>query len=216
MPRVNSVVKARKSPGTCGKCGKKIPKGNPYIHWKFRFGGKRIRCTSCPRPRQSELTNSDKLSRCYAAGEAIGDAIEAFRKDGELEELRSALESAAEEIREVAEEYRDSASNVEEGMNGNRMPICDELEEKADNLDGKADDIEQAAGGLEDFDEDQAEEEAETEAGEAMAEEEGDKVEKDDSAFDAKVAEILKEKKDDWIEEQVAQVDEYTDISPEG
>src|SRR4029077_7595774 len=203
-----AVKKARKSPGTCGKCGKKIPKDSPYLHWKFRYGGKRIRCTTRPRPRQSELTNSDKLSRCYGAGEAIAAAIDQFRKDGELEDLRSALESAAEEIREVAEEYRDSASNVESGMNGNRMPICDELEEKADNLDGKADEIEQAAGGLDEFDEDLAKEEAETEAGEALAEEGGEDA-KDDSAFDAKVQEILKEKKEEWIEDQVSQVDEY-------
>jgi hypothetical protein len=215
MPRVTSVEKARKSPGTCGKCSKVIKAGSSYIHWKFRYGGKRIRCSLCPRPRQSELTNSDKLSRCYAAGESIEDAIACFRKDFDIEDLRGALENAASECTEVADEYRDSASNVESGMNGNRMPICDELEEKADNLESKASDIESAAGQLEEFDEDQAKEEAETEAGEAIAEEGGDKAEKDDNAFDAKVQEILKEKKDDWAEEQISLVEEFTDISPE-
>jgi len=202
MPRVNTVGKARKSPGECPKCGKKIVKGASYIHWKFRFGGKRIRCGTCPRPRQSELTNSDKLSRCYAAGEEIQDAIDQFQKNHEVEELRSAMESAAEQVREVAEEYRESASNVESGMN-NRMPICDELEEKADNLDGKADEIEQAAGQLEEFDETQAEEEAKEEAKEGGKE--GPTAE-----------EILQEKKDAWEEEQVAMAEEFTDISPEG
>lgn len=211
MPKVISVVKARKSPGTCGKCAKPIKEGTSYVWWKFRYGGKRVRCTTCPRPRQSELTNSDKLSRCYAAGEGISDAIDQFHKDGDIEDLRSALESAAQDIREVAEEYRESASNVENGMNGNRMPICDELEEKADNLDSKADEIEQAAGSLEDFDEDQAKEEAEEEAGEEIKE-----GEKTDDAFDTKVEEILKSKKEDWIEEQVSGVEEFTDISPEG
>jgi len=215
MPRVNTVKKARKSPGDCPKCSKKIAKGMAYIWWKFRYGGKRIRCASCPRPRQSELTNSDKLSRCYATGEAVGDAIDAFRKDYDEESLRSALESAAEELREVAQEYRDSADNVESGMNGNRMPICDELEEKADNLEGKADELDDAAANIQEFDEDQAKEEAETEAGEAMAEEGGDKVEKDDAAFDAKVEEILKEKKDEWADEQVQDAENLTDLSPE-
>ena len=98
MPRVNSVEKARKSPGTCPKCSKKIEKGASYIHWKFRYGGKRIRCTICPRPRQSELTNSDKLSRCYAAGEASSDAIDSFRKNFDVEVLRQAPDAAATQI----------------------------------------------------------------------------------------------------------------------
>jgi len=211
VPRVTSVEKARKSPGTCGKCGKKIPAGTSYIWWKFRYGGRRIRCVTCPRPRQSELTNSDKLSRCYAAGEEISDAIDSFRKDFDEEGLRSALEGAASEIREVAEEYRESSSNVESGMNGNRMPICDELEEKADNLDSKADEIESASSELEEFDEDKAKEEAEEEAGAEIKE-----GAKDDSAFEAKVEEILKDKKDEWVEEQAAKAEEFTDISPEG
>ena len=210
MPRVNSVDKARKSPGQCGKCGKAIPKGRPYIHWKFRYGGKRIRCASCPRPRQSELTNSDKLSRCYGAAEAIEDAIAQFHKDYDEEGLRTAMEDAANEIQEVAGEYRDSASNVESGMNGNRMPICDELEEKADTLESKASDLESAAAEIEEFDEDQAKEEAENEAREEM----GDEAKGDD--FDKKVEEILQGKKDDWADEQASKAEEFTDLSPEG
>ena len=203
MPRVNGVVKARKSPGSCSKCGKKIPKGARYIWWKFRFGGKRIRCGSCPCPRQSELTNSDKLSRCYAAGESIQDAIETFQKDFDVDSLRSSVEDAANEIREVAQEYRDSADNVESGMN-NRMPICDELEEKADNLESKADEMESAAGSLEEFDEDAAKEEAEDEA-------EG----KDEKEKEEKVEKLLDEKREAWVEEQVGYIEEFTDISPE-
>lgn len=213
MPRVNDIAKARKSPGACGRCSKPIKAGVGYLWWKFRFGGKRVRCKNCPRPRQSELTNSDKLSRCYAAGEAIQDAIDAFWKDGEIESLRSAMESAAEELQEVSEEYRDSASAVEDGMN-NRMPICDELEEKADNLDGKAQEIEDAASHLEDFEEDAAKVEAEEEASEEMADTEGDKV--DESAYAAKVEEILQAKKKDWTETQAEIAEEFTDLSPEG
>lgn len=205
MPRVIAVDKARKSPGTCGKCGKEIDKGTSYIWWKFRYGGKRIRCKNCPRPRQSELTNSDKLSRCYAAGEGIEDAIDSFRKNYDVEDLRQAMEDAAAEIMEVAEEYRDSASNVESGMNGNRMPICDELEEKADNLEGKASDLESAASELEEFDEDQVKEDAESELEDVKADEREEKLK-----------EIVQEKKDEWADEQIEKAEEFTDISPEG
>jgi len=208
VPRVNKVEKARKAPGSCAKCGKKIQAGAPYRWWKFRYGGKRLRCMECPSPRPSELTNSDKLSRCYEAGESISDAIEAFRKDYEIENLRGAMEEAAGQIREVAEEYRESAANVESGMNGNRMPICDELEEKADNLESKADEIESAAGDLEEFDEDQARDDA-------QAEIEGEEF-GDDGAKKERIDEAADEKKEEWAEEQVGKAEEFTDISPEG
>lgn len=45
---VHTVKKCRKSPGDCGRCGRTIKKGEPYIHWKFRYGGKRVRCLECP------------------------------------------------------------------------------------------------------------------------------------------------------------------------
>lgn len=204
MARVTSVAKARKSPGSCAKCNKKIEPGQPYIWWKFRYGGKIKRCTNCPRPRVSELIASDKLSRVCAAGESIEDALAEFDKTGELEDLKSAAESAAEELREVAQEYRDSADNVESGMN-NRMPICDELEEKADNLESKADEIESAASDLEEFDEDAAREEAEGELDEFK---EGDR--------EAKIKELIAEKRQDWIERIRGEIEEFTDIEVEG
>jgi len=222
MPRVNQVKKAQKSPGKCLKCDRQIKKGDPYIFWKFRYGGKRIRCGQCPRPRQSELTSSDKLSRCYAAGESIGDAIATFRDGGDLEDLKDVLDGSAGEIREVADEYRDSASNVESGMNGNRMPICDELEEKADNLESKADEIESASSDLEEFDEEEAKDGIDEE--ELAAEIDGWEEAKDKSAFieehRARIDELkegeVKKLREDWIEDQASKVEEYTDISPEG
>lgn len=39
---------------------------------------------------------------------------------------------------------------------------------------------------------------------------------KDDIAFDAKVKEIVDDKKNDWAEEQAAKAEEFTDLSPEG
>lgn len=203
MPRVNTVKKARKSPGACGKCQKKIAKGAGYRWWKFRYGGKHRRCLACPPPRASELTSSDKLSRVYGAGESIEDAIGAFRKDHEIEALKTACEEAASELREVAEEYRESAQNIEDGLNV-RTQQCDELEEKADNIESKADEIEQAAGDLEEFDEDAAEEEAEGELDEF---EEGEREEK--------LKKLIEEKKDEWTDEQASKVEEFTDIDVE-
>ena len=72
MPRVTRVAKAQKAQGSCSKCGKKIAKGDPYIWWKFRFGGKRVRCAECP-PKPSDLTQSEYLSQVYDLEERIGD-----------------------------------------------------------------------------------------------------------------------------------------------
>jgi hypothetical protein len=151
MAKVQTVEKAQKDQGECGKCTKKIKKGDSYRWWKHRFGGggKRVRCmdANC-RPRQSELTTSDKLSRVYAVAENVEDAIAAFRDSHEVEDLKSACTDGAEELRAVAEEYRESAQNIEDGFNGNRVPMCDELEEKADHLDGVADELESAGDNL--------------------------------------------------------------------
>jgi hypothetical protein len=152
MPRVTSVAKAQKSPGKCGKCGKEIKAGEQYKWWAFRYGGKHVRCATCPMPRPSELTQS-KMSGVYAAQENAQDAIYAFR-DGShdtADDLTSALESAAEDIRSVAEEYRESQQNIEDGFNHSTCQ-SDELGEKADTLESSADELESASSDFEDFD----------------------------------------------------------------
>jgi hypothetical protein len=152
MPRVTSVAKAQKSPGKCGKCGAEIKAGEAYKWWAFRYGGKRVRCGSCPTPRASELTQS-KMSGVFAAQENAQDAISAFR-DGShdsADDLTSALESAAEDIRSVGEEYRESSQNIEDGFQ-HRTQMCDDLEEKADALDSVADELSNASSDFEDFD----------------------------------------------------------------
>lgn len=202
MARVTTVDKARQSPGSCAKCGKVIKVGDPYIWWAFFRSGRRVRCTTCPRPRQSELTNNDKLSQCYAAAENISDAIDHFRDAHDIEDLRSALESAAEQVREAAEMYRESASNIEEGFQ-HTTSQSDELNEKADNLESKADEIDGAASALEEFDEEEANTDAEAEF--------DDKVENREE----KVKKFVEDKKQDWIDEQATMADEFTDISPD-
>lgn len=239
MPRVETVQKARKSPGKCGKCGEEIPAGAPYRHWKFRFGGKHIRCMkSACGPRSSDLTGSDKLSRVYAAGESIEDALAAFDQDDDADSLRQAMEEAAEQVREVAEEYRESASNMESAFSGG-SPQIDELNEKADNLESKADDIESAAGdlvGFEDWcrdedvvdpDDDDAvaeslREEAEEDAAAAPGqegEETSPGADADDEekleAHRAKLREAFDEKREEWREEQRSKVEEFTSIDVE-
>ena len=186
MAQVHHVQKARKSPGPCQKCGAKIRKGHSYKWWKFRYGGKRIRCdaeTCSPRPSEY-VTSSDKLSRCMGAGEMVEGAIAAFKKDLNLAKLVEEVESAAEEVREVAGEYQESSENMESGL-GHETEQSEELAEKSQNLESKADEIEQAAGELRAF-------------------EDWKKTVSDESL------------KKLWVQEIEADLQEYTDIDPEG
>lgn len=145
MPKVNYVKAARKD-NPVAKAGE------PYYWWQFRNGGKRYSKT---RPRQSELTQSDKLSRAYALSERLEDI--ALPEGDDRDELKTAVESAVDELQEVAEEvraladeYRDSAENIRSSFS--ESPTADECEEKADNLDGWAEEIESAKGELEGID----------------------------------------------------------------
>lgn len=220
--RVTTVDSARKSPGKCSKCAKEIPVGGKYKWWKFRFGGKVVRCGDCPFPRPSELTHS-KMSGVFSAQESAQDAISAFR-DGSpdtADDLKSALEDAASSIREVAEEYRESSSNIESGMN-NRMPMCDELEEKADTLESSADELESAASDFEDFNADDVEgiddEDLATELELPGHEDDHDDAEtrleffaKHRDALDKAKAEKVEEARQEWADEQADKAQDAVD-----
>jgi hypothetical protein len=169
MPKITTVDKARKSPGKCGGCGTDIGVGQPYRHWSFRYGGKRVRCMEpgCA-PRSSDLTSNDKLATLYAAVESAEDAIDAW--DGEeISDLEAILADCASEIRDVAEMYREIASNIEDGF-GHATYQSEEAESNAEDLDSFADDVEGASLDGFDVDEDLTDEENE-EAREQWADE---------------------------------------------
>ncbi len=147
MPRVNSVKSARKE-HHCRKCGKTIEIGQPYIYWEFRYGGTVERCMTCPRPRHSELTQSDKLSALWAASESVEDAITAYESESwddianfDVSSLSEALRSAAEEVRSIGEQYQESADNIP--IDGST--VKEECEEKSGACEEWADTLEQAA-----------------------------------------------------------------------
>lgn len=150
--RVNTVDKARKSPGACGRCHDEIPVGAAYRWAKPRYGSKAVRCAKpdC-RFRGSELTGSDKISRVRAAGESVEDACD--RWDGsDVSAIKSALDDAASEVRDVAQEYTDAA----EAMGG----AGSENEERAAECESFADELESAEQSIDEYDGDEDEEEA--------------------------------------------------------
>lgn len=148
MPRVTSVKSARKSQGACGKCGDKIKKGHSYRWWKFRYGGRRVRCLKpeCA-PKPSDLTRSAFYGTLYEIQETVDDALAAYESGGEPSDLGEALRSAAEELRNLGEECGSSLENMPEGLQqGGTGQMLenrrDECESKADELESAADEVE--------------------------------------------------------------------------
>lgn len=140
------------APLKCGYCGEPINIGDPYKWvapraYRGDRGVKKVRHSSCPAWRQSELTSSPHLATMYAAQESAEDAIDALTApessvdvDGFLDELTAIVQEAAEGVREAAESYRESAQNIEDGF-GHATWQSEELNEKADSIDGWADDM---------------------------------------------------------------------------
>lgn len=124
MPKVTSQV-ARKDYPDHG-----IKKGDTYYKWEFRFGGAHKSKTF---PRPSQLTQS-KMSGAYAAQEALEDALAAATCPNDI---TSALEACAEEIRSVAEEYEESLNNMPESLQ--EGPTGQDIQEKVDGLNEWAD-----------------------------------------------------------------------------
>ena len=156
MARAHYVAKARKD-------NKAVKAGQPYWWWQFYKGPVQYSAT---RPRQSQLTNSEKLSRAYAAGEQIEDIPGTLAlpdsKDGLsdlIDDVKGTLESIVEEIRQIASEYEDSASNIRDSFA--ESPTADECEEKQQQLEEWADSIDTAIQEIESVDVDVSDDEIE-------------------------------------------------------
>lgn len=129
---------------TCDNCGKTIEVGQPYKHITPKsgpYGGRtRTRCADCPTWQVWEYSSSlsARLAQVsYNFSQAMGSGFES------AEEVRDALSSAAEEIREIADEKREAAQNIEDGFQ-HATSQSDELNDIADQLDSWADEVESA------------------------------------------------------------------------
>lgn len=181
------------------------PKSGPY-------GG--------PNWRPSETTGSAALSVLYGAQEAARDALDAWDPVDGREALSEILTTLAEGVREAAEVYEESASSMEDGF-GHETSLSAELREKADALNSAAYEIEFAAYDIEEFDESEAEHEADVEV--AQVDEDAVRAETvtdwDEAAIaeaieeakadrEAEVQEAVDQKRDEWADEQRSKVED--------
>ena len=143
MPRVNKST-AKKDYPEHG-----IAKGDVYYHWTPFRSAKRY---SKEYPRPSVVEPNGTRSAYLALQESLSDALEGAET---MEDLRSAVESAASEAQAVSEELHEKAANIEDGF-GHATERSDEFEGQADEVDAWASDLEGLS--LDDFDIDDLEE----------------------------------------------------------
>lgn len=147
MARVNYVKSCRKDQGSCGKCGKELPAGSAYRWWKFRYGGRRVRCMdpACA-PRRSDLTQSEIKGTIYDIQEELEEAI----SSASPEEMTNLLNEAAERVRdEVCQDlFQDKIDAILDSFpSGN--PTSEELEDRMYEMESWADELEDAASQIE-------------------------------------------------------------------
>lgn len=127
---------------TCGKCGKEIEVGHPYKWIKPKsgpYGGRTLyRCDACPTWQVWEYSSS-MSARLAQISHNFFDAVDSAES---MDDVTTALSSAADEIRDLASEKRESAENIESGF-GHPTEKSEELSQIADDLESWADEVEQ-------------------------------------------------------------------------
>lgn len=122
MARVHSAI-ARKDYPEQG-----IAKGDKYWYWTPYRGRRRMSKTP-PKPSQSE-SNPTRASY-LAIQEGLSNDIASASS---IDDLNSALESAADEASGIAEELREKASNIEDGFQ-HETELSSQFNEQADEVD---------------------------------------------------------------------------------
>lgn len=142
-----SVTVADKSkplpPRKCGSCHQEIQVGSPYKHISPRsgpYGGHTLyRCDICPNWHVWEYSSS-LSARLSEIEYDFSNAIDEVESE---DDVQSALDEAAERVREIAQEKGESADNIEEGFQHETYQ-SQELREQSESLESWADEISSA------------------------------------------------------------------------
>lgn len=132
----------------CGKCKKKILKGEQYIKFTpSRFQKMRKRCMGCP-PTRSELTTSDFLAEMYSIEDEIQSIVvkspQVITKesiDGLKGEIESEIESIKSRLEDLQSETQDRHDNIPDNLQNGMIAEmlqgrCDSIDEMMSDLDG--------------------------------------------------------------------------------
>jgi len=146
IAKLNTVKKARKDQGECGRCKSPIAAGDAYLWWTtgFRSKAKSKRCEACGPPPLSDRESNYKRAAILAASEDFhGTIIDCLDREA----IVCALESLAEALQEAASMFEESADSIEEGF-GHETSQSEEQREHAAAVESAAEDVESAASEL--------------------------------------------------------------------
>lgn len=201
MARITTVNRSTQDYG-CGRCGDPIPKGSQYRWAKpgFRSRGKLIRCMKpeCSF-RQSELTTSNK-SIAYAAQESGTDDLDAWDRET-FEDLEAIRDAVVEGATECLEQYQSAQDAWGESSGGAEN---EEWAEYIGSLEAWIDELEGLD--LEEFDVDQATQDARSDAEDDREEdaEWDETTDLEDLPEDvlARIHDAVEDARETWAEEQ--------------
>jgi len=166
MPRVNSVMHARKAGLTCGKCECEIKVGEPYVWWQFKNQGKSIRCGKIEcKPQPSELTQSEFWSTILGLQETAFKIVD----DTTVEDLAGERDDVQSQLEELADELESKRDNMPEWLQDSATGEL--LTERADAVGEAADTLSGVDVTLDDDDDDDDDDDEEDEAKEEKKQE---------------------------------------------
>lgn len=145
--RLNTVKSARKPGMKCGVCQTPIEKGMPYVWWKFRFGGRYIRCMA-HKPQAWERESNSKRQDLMRASDALDNA----RSETTATDAINALTEA----RDYAESAKDEFDNAVQSWTGTNLEYSENyqnFESAVSELEDFISDVEDAMSELESLDE---------------------------------------------------------------
>lgn len=124
----------------CDRCRAEIKPGDPYKWIAPRsgpYGGRKMyRCGKCPAWHVWEYSSSLSAQLAQVSHE-FGLALNGVESE---DDVQSALDEAADQIREIAGAKRESAQNIEDGF-GHATYQSDDLNSLADDLESWADEV---------------------------------------------------------------------------
>lgn len=193
MAKVHFVKKARKD-----IAGTDIKKGDSYYWWKFRF--QKGKHCSKTRPKPSQLTQSDFLSRIYD----IQERIESMTIDSDFE---SEIPDIISELEELQSECEDKLSNMPDQLQS--APVGEMLQNRADEVGNMASDLESINLEI-DIDEEDIKSEVESEFEKDFKKEIKDFNEEEKQKLEKAIEERMEEESESMKEEILSEIQGVT------
>lgn len=129
MATITKVKSSRKE-WRCGRCGKEIHKGDPYIRGELNFSKPVIRCTDCGLESWEVTTSDYQLT--------VGETV--YRWQSHYDPSEEAVEAIISDLEDVKSDLEDRLDNMPDGLREGDTGCL--LQDRIDSLDSAISDLE--------------------------------------------------------------------------